>query len=61
MTRDPRVRSVIKTGNSLYVGLPSLFVKKIGIKAGDLAEMKFDIKNNQVVYSFKDPRQQTLV
>ncbi|HAP37818.1 hypothetical protein A2574_01610 [Candidatus Shapirobacteria bacterium RIFOXYD1_FULL_38_32] len=58
----PKVRKVIKTGNSLAVTLPSKLIKDINLKEGDLAIVKTNRAKVSVTYVFSGhPRQLSLI
>jgi len=48
---------VMKIGNSLGVTVPVDFVKAIGIKAGDMVEVKKRVEANEMVYKFSGIQQ----
>jgi len=50
-------QKVIKTGNSVAVTIPSGFVKKVGIKAGDQVKVKTYPELGKITYTFIDFRQ----
>lgn len=50
-------QKIIKTGNSLAVTIPSDFVKTVGIRAGQEAEVKTDPGTGQVVCTFSGAKQ----
>ncbi|MFC1653329.1 AbrB/MazE/SpoVT family DNA-binding domain-containing protein [Patescibacteria group bacterium] len=51
------IQKVVKTGNSLAVTVPSKFVKKVGLKAGDRVKSEVLAETNTIKYSFLDTRQ----
>jgi antitoxin component of MazEF toxin-antitoxin module len=54
-------KTIIKTGNSLYVVIPAQFANKVGLKPGDKALVSYDLKKKKVVYSFPASRQLSLI
>lgn len=50
-------QKIIKTGNSLAVTIPSDFVKTIGIKAGQVVQVRVEPETGKVTYSFSGSRQ----
>jgi len=58
----PKLRKIIKTGNSLAVTLPSKLIKDINLKEGDLAVVKTNRAHVSVTYIFSGhPRQLSLI
>lgn len=53
-------QKVIKTGNSVAVTVPSVFVQAVGIKPGDTVKVEVDIKNCRVIYRFSGVHQLSL-
>ncbi len=53
-------QKIIKTGNSLAVTIPSDFVKTVGIKAGQIAQVKLEPETGKVTYTFSGSRQLAL-
>ena len=51
------IQKVVKTGNSLAVTIPSKFVKKVGLKAGDRVKSQIKAEDNKITYTFLDTRQ----
>lgn len=54
-------KTVIKTGNSLGLVIPSRFVKRVGVRQGDEVEVEYDIFNGEIRYRIVSRRQLTLV
>jgi antitoxin component of MazEF toxin-antitoxin module len=50
-------QKVMRIGNSLGVTVPADFAKAVGIKAGDLVEVKKSADKNEVVYRFSGIQQ----
>lgn len=50
-------QKVIKIGNSLGVTIPSGFVKAVGVRQGDMVEVKKRGGSNEVVYRFSGIQQ----
>lgn len=50
-------QKIYKSGNSLAVVIPSGFIKIMGIKTGDIVQVKTDARNNKVTYIFPVSRQ----
>lgn len=50
-------QKVIKTGNSLAVTVPANFVKQIGVKPGQMVEVKVNVESGKIVYQFSGVRQ----
>jgi len=50
-------QKIIRSGNSLVVTVPSLFVQTIGIKAGQNVEVELFPEIGQVVYTFSGTKQ----
>ncbi len=50
-------QKIIKTGNSLAVTIPSDFVKTVGVKAGQMVEVRIEPETGQVIYAFSGSRQ----
>lgn len=53
-------QKVIKAGNSKAVTIPSDFVHKVGIKAGDSVLVNTDLEKGKVIYTFSGVRQLAL-
>jgi antitoxin component of MazEF toxin-antitoxin module len=53
-------QKIIRTGNSLAVTIPSDFVKTVGIKAGQVVQVKVEPETGQVTYTFSGSRQLAL-
>lgn len=53
--------TVIRTGNSLAVVVPSQFVKRVGVKAKDKVEVTLHPETGQITYTFLNVRQLPLV
>jgi len=51
------IQKVVRTGNTLAVTIPSKFVKKVGLKAGDRVKSTIKAETNTIVYKFLDTRQ----
>jgi len=45
-------RKVIKTGNSLAVTIPSKLIGDLGIKEGDMAQIKINKSKTKISYIF---------
>ena len=50
-------QKVIKAGNSTAVTVPAEFVNKVGIKIGDVVDVKTKIETGKVIYTFSGIRQ----
>ena len=50
-------QKIIKTGNSLVVTVPAVFVHAVGIKAGQKVEVKLEPETGRVIYSFSGTKQ----
>lgn len=50
-------QKIIRTGNSLAVTIPSEFVKTVGIKAGQIVQVKVEPETGKVTYTFSGSRQ----
>lgn len=50
-------QKIIRTGNSLAVTVPSDFVKTVGIKAGQIVQVKVEPETGKVTYTFSGSRQ----
>lgn len=50
-------QKVIKTGNSLAVTIPSIFVKSVGIKAGQGVLVKTEPETGRVICIFSGAKQ----
>jgi antitoxin component of MazEF toxin-antitoxin module len=48
---------VMRTGNSLAVTIPSLFVRAVGVRAGQTVKVKLDLPKGQIVYFFSGVKQ----
>jgi len=53
-------QKVMKVGNSVGVTVPAKFVKSVGIKVGDMVEVKTVLETGQVIYTFKGAKQLAL-
>jgi antitoxin component of MazEF toxin-antitoxin module len=53
--------SVVKTGNSLAVVIPSSFVRKLGIRPKDRVSLKINPATGKITYTFTNMRQLPLV
>jgi antitoxin component of MazEF toxin-antitoxin module len=51
------MQKVVKTGHSLAVTVPSVFVKKVGLKAGDRVSSEISFETSAITYNFLDTRQ----
>ena len=51
------IQKVVRTGNSLAITIPSKFVKKVGLKAGDRVKSTIKAETNTIAYKFLDTRQ----
>jgi len=58
---DDRIRvvmqKVIRTGNSLAVTIPALFVRSVGIRAGDKVKVILKPDSGKVIFSFFGAKQ----
>ena len=54
-------QKVMKVGHSLGITIPAYFVKTIGLKAGDLVQVKTQPEKGKVVYSFDSTHQLPLL
>ncbi|HUV46658.1 MAG TPA: AbrB/MazE/SpoVT family DNA-binding domain-containing protein [Candidatus Bathyarchaeia archaeon] len=50
-------QKVMKVGNSLCVTVPADFVKAVGVRQGDMVEVKKRVEANEVVYKFSGIQQ----
>ncbi len=50
-------QTIIRTGNSLAVTIPSEFVKMVGIKPGDEVLVNIEPETGRVTYSFSGSKQ----
>ncbi len=50
-------QKIIRTGNSLAVTIPSDFVKTVGVKAGQIVQVKIEPETGKVSYIFSGSRQ----
>jgi antitoxin component of MazEF toxin-antitoxin module len=50
-------QKVIKAGNSTAVTVPAEFVNKVGVKIGDIVDVRAKIETGKVVYTFSGIRQ----
>lgn len=58
----PKVRKVIKTGNSLAITIPSKTIADFSLKEGDLAQVKVNRTRTSLTYTFTGhPRQLSLM
>lgn len=58
----PKLRKVIKTGNSLAITIPSKTIKNFDIKEGDVAQIKVNYTKGTLTYIFSGhPRQLSLI
>jgi len=53
-------QKVIRAGNSTAVTVPAEFVKSVGVKIGDIVEVRTFPEKGQVNYTFSGARQLTL-
>jgi len=53
-------QTIIRTGNSLAVTIPSGFVKMVGIKPGDEVLVNIEPETGRVTYSFSGSKQLSL-
>jgi len=54
----PKLRKVIKTGNSLAITIPSQTIKNFNIKEGDLAAVRVNSQRATISFHFSGhPRQ----
>jgi antitoxin component of MazEF toxin-antitoxin module len=62
MYNMPRIRKVIKTGNSLAITIPSATLSDFNIKEGDIAQYKVNKTRASITYIFSGhPRQLSLI
>lgn len=61
MSTRQLVSRVSRTGNSLTVVVPAKFARKVGIQPGDEVAVSIREKKGQVVYTFLNIRQLSLV
>lgn len=54
------IQKVIRAGNSTAVTVPANFVKKVGIKIGDVVSVKTNLESGKVTYTFSGVRQLAL-
>ena len=54
-------KTVIRTGNSLGLVIPSRFVKQVGVRSGDEVELTYDVFKGEITYRVVSRRQLTLV
>ena len=54
-------KKIIKTGNSLYVSIPSKFAKTIGIKPKDESQVVYDLDEREIIIRFPHSRQLPLI
>ena len=58
----PKIRKVIKTGNSLAITIPSQTIADFSLKEGDLAQVKINRSKTSLTYIFTGhPRQLSLM
>ena len=50
----------MKVGNSIGVTIPVKFIKSVGIKPGDLVEVRTVLETGQVIFTFKGTKQLSL-
>jgi antitoxin component of MazEF toxin-antitoxin module len=50
-------QKIIRTGNSLAVTIPSLFVQGVGVKPGQTVKVKPDLARGRVIYFFSGTKQ----
>jgi antitoxin component of MazEF toxin-antitoxin module len=53
--------SIVKSGNSLAVVVPSEFVRKLGIRPKDRVKLAIDPVKGKITYTFMNLRQLPLV
>jgi len=53
-------QTIIRTGNSLAVTIPSEFVKMVGVKPGDEVLVNIEPETGKVTYSFSGSKQLSL-
>jgi len=53
--------SVVKTGNSLAVVVPSSFVRRLGIRPKDRVNVNVNPQRGKITYTFTNMRQLPLV
>ena len=58
---NQHLNSVLKTGHSLAVVIPSNFVKKVGVKPGDKVAIDLKPHQGKITYTFLNVRQLSLV
>ena len=54
-------QKILKTGNSLGVTIPAKFVRILGLKSGQMVEVKSDIAKGTLRYTFSGTGQLTLL
>ena len=50
----PKIRKVIKTGNSLAITIPSQTIADFSLKEGDLAQVKINRSKTSLTYIFTE-------
>lgn len=53
-------KKVIRAGNSTAVTVPAEFVKSVGVKIGDMVDVRTAPEKGRVIYTFSGARQLTL-
>ena len=51
------IQKVVKTGHSLAITIPAVFVKKVGLKSGDRVSSDISFETNTITFTFLDTRQ----
>ena len=55
------LKKIIRSGNSLAVIIPSVFVKELGLKKGTIVKVNLDKAQNSLTYKFFGDTQLTLL
>lgn len=50
-------QKIMRNGNSLAVTVPSLFVKSVGVKVGQLVNVEINPGTGKVIYTFSGTKQ----
>lgn len=61
VVKMPKKQKIFRTGNSLAVTIPIGFVKMVGVRPGDMAEIEIKPETGKVTYRFSGNKQLPLM
>jgi antitoxin component of MazEF toxin-antitoxin module len=50
-------QKIIRTGNSLAVTIPSMFVQSVGVKPGQEVKVRVEPETGRIIYTFSGTKQ----